>query len=375
MTRNMSEHVLKLKNLYGRFAVEEIADFDFSGFPLDVWHKMGNMGLLGLSLPVKYGGIGGSIPDILTAAEAFVAEGHNLGMAFSMLIHLIISKFIFHRHSNAEQKMQYLPELATGRMTASLAISEPDTGNHPKNLKTSADYSNGFWHITGEKIYLTNGPIADLFIVLAVTAIKDNRKEYTAFIVPADSPGLTRTQPQPLKVIVPSPHCGIKLENCKIPSSNILGQKGNAYQSIAIPFRDAEDLLIMGPVLGGMGRLMGIINEAVINDKITVKPENKAELGWIRSYIYTIRTIIYEAAAMMAMKTVPEETACLLLTMKSMTENNLEMIDKYSANSNLIENPEWRRLMEDLRFAVKLAENTRMLRAEKLCNIDFDRQD
>jgi len=272
-------------------------------------------------------------------------------------------------HTTTEQKKLYLPELASGQKTASLAISEPGRGNHPKSLQTAAVFRDGFWYITGEKSYLSNGPFADLFIVLAITGITNNIKEYTAFIIPADSPGLTRTQPLPLKVFKPSPHCGIKLENCKVPDSSILGEKGKAYKSIAIPFRDAEDLLIMGPVLGCKAALMKIITENIIHKNLMLNHELKTELGMIHSSILAMRTLCLDAAVMMDSQDDPEELACILLAVKAMADKNLDNMESFYKNAGLEENPEWRRIMDDLRFAVRLAENIRRIRAEKQADI------
>lgn len=374
MTLHISNQSLMIQDLSGHFAAQEIAGRNFSEFPMGLWRMMGEKGLLGLGISETTGGIGGNTIDILLATEALAREGHNFGMAFSMMIHIIVTRLVIGGFADKAQKALYMPELASGKITASLAISEPDAGNHPKNLKTTAAYRDGFWHITGEKTYLSNGPIAELFIVLAVTDIKDNKKKYTAFIIPADTPGLTRIQPPPLKVFRPSPHCGIKLDNCKIPDENILGEKGEAYRSIAIPFRDAEDLLIMGPILGGMNRQMEIILDTITTEIISSKHELKAELGWLKLFIHAIKTLTSDAAVMIDSEHDPEKLTCLLLAVKVLAGQHLDRVEKFFTETGLNETPEWKSLMNDLHFAVRLAENIRRARAEKQGNLMLNKK-
>ena len=104
-----------------------------------------------------------------------------------------------------------LPEI-----TLSLAISEPGTGAHPKYLQTSASREGDDWVLTGEKSFLTNGPLAALFVVLAVSATEGDKKRLTAFLVPRETPGLSLTDPIHLDFLKPSPHCGIRLDACRL---------------------------------------------------------------------------------------------------------------------------------------------------------------
>jgi acyl-CoA dehydrogenase len=374
MTNKITGHKPDIQQTAASFAAEQIAGREFNDFPSEIWHQMGTIGLLGAGLSDKWGGTNGTTPEIFSIAEALAMHGRNFGMAFSMLIHIVVSRIVMDRHSTPAQKQKYLPELASGRQTASLAISEPGRGNHPKNLLTEAFFSDGFWHISGEKIYLTNGIFADLFIVMAVTGIKNNIKEYTAFIVPADTPGLTRTRPIPLNVFKPSPHCGIKLDKCKVPDANILGEKGRGYTSIAIPFRDAEDLLLMGPILGSMATQLKIITETINNNNISLNHEKKAELGLIRSFIHAMRTLCLDAAAMMDREHDPDELTSLVLALNTMSGQHLDRVDKFFKEAGLEENTHWKSIMDDLRFAVRLAESIRTVKAGKQADIMLNKR-
>lgn len=127
-----------------------------------------------------------------------------------------------------------------GRATA-VAISEPRAGAHPKLLTTRAEPDAGGFRISGEKAWVTNGPLADVFVVLAITAETDGRKRYSAFLVPRGAPGVTLTEMPALHVLRPSQHCGLHLRNVAVPRSALLGSPGTAYETMAMPFRDIED--------------------------------------------------------------------------------------------------------------------------------------
>jgi alkylation response protein AidB-like acyl-CoA dehydrogenase len=369
MTHHLSRRTKEFQERFSRFAAEEIAGRDFLEFPMDVWRSMADKGLLGIGMPEEFGGYGGTSLDMLLAGEAFVQKGHNLGIALSWLIHVVVARFVIAGLANPEQKKRYLPMLASGKQTASLALSEPGIGNHPKHLKTSAEYRDGQWILNGEKAYLSNGTFADLYIVIAVTGEEGMKKEFSAFIVPADTPGLTRTEPLVLKVFKPSPHCGIKLVDCKLPPSNRLGDIGTAYRSIAIPFRDIEDLMLMGPILGAMERQKELLLQAIHSRGEPLQAEQMAELGWIQSFIHAVKSLSCEAAIMMDEESLHDSFTNLLLAAKALAEQYQGMVDHLFENAGLQETPEWRRLTDDLRFAVKLAANVRQIKAQKQGNL------
>ena len=110
--------------------------------------------------------------------------------------------------------------------------------------------------IFGEKAWVTNGPLAAVFIVLAVTAIEDGRKRYSAFLVPRDTPGLSIDEVPEYRALAPSRHCGLKLDGCRVPRSALLGPLGTAYETMALPFRDVEDAVGTFGLLGAFRFLL-----------------------------------------------------------------------------------------------------------------------
>ena len=108
---------------------------------------------------------------------------------------------------------------------ASVAISEPDVGAHPKRLTTRAEPEGDGYRITGEKAWVSNGPSAAVFVVLAITAMEGDRKRYSAFLVPHDSPGLSLKDMPRFHALRPSRHCGLRLDGVRVPADAMLGER------------------------------------------------------------------------------------------------------------------------------------------------------
>jgi acyl-CoA dehydrogenase len=162
----------------------------------------------------------------------------------------VVARFFIGGFGNAEQREQWLPQLA------SVAISEPRVGAHPKLLTTRAEEDAAGYSIFGEKAWVSNGPLAAVFIVFAVTSVEDGRKRYSAFLVPRDTPGLAIDEAPQYRALAPSRHCGLKLDGCHVPRSALLGPAGSAYEAMALPFRDVEDAVGTFGLLGAFRFLL-----------------------------------------------------------------------------------------------------------------------
>ncbi|HBA43687.1 MAG TPA: acyl-CoA dehydrogenase, partial [Alphaproteobacteria bacterium] len=238
------------------FAREQIAGrralYDETAeFPHALWQAMGDAGILGLGVPREYGGGGADYRTLILAGEALVQGGRNLGLAIAWLSHTLISRLIIYGQGNKAQRQQFLPALAAGRLTPSVAISEPDAGAHPKRLTSRAERGDTHWRLSGEKAWLTNGPIAGLYVVLAISDVIAGRKQFSAFLVPRETAGLTQTQAGAVDFLRPARHGGLRLDNCAVPLENLLGPEGTAFETISKPLREAEDAVALGTALGG----------------------------------------------------------------------------------------------------------------------------
>jgi acyl-CoA dehydrogenase len=156
----------------------------------------------------------------------------------------VVSRFFVGGFGTADQRDAWQSGMV------SVAISEPRVGAHPKLLATTAEPDGDGYRITGEKAWVTNGPLADVFIVLAITSVEGDRKRYSMFLVPRGTPGLSIDEAEQYRALAPSRHCGVRLDGCHVASSALLGSLGAAYETMALPFRDVEDAVGTFGLLG-----------------------------------------------------------------------------------------------------------------------------
>ena len=311
-------------------------------FPMDIWQEMGKAGLFQIGIAKTHGGAGGGYLELLKAGEAFVESGGNVGLAVSWLYQQIIARFILGTFATPAQRRQYLRPAARGEIILSFAVSEPGHGAHPKLLNTSATKDKTGYVLAGEKTYLTNGPIADIFIVIAVTddtislkrelcittykqqhcfsresgnpvllsdswipgqARNDAKrgcvkvsKSFTAFLVPRTAYGVIVTPPMALNFLKPSPHGGVKLEDCFLGQKSVLGKEGNAWPDLVVPFGEIEDVVMMGPALGGMAAEITMLIGAIREHQTETNRTLREELGALHALMQTLRIVAYEAA-------------------------------------------------------------------------------
>lgn len=171
--------------------------------------------------------------------------------------------------------------------TAAVSISEPGVGAHPKQLTTRAERVGTSWRISGEKAWTSNGPIADVLIVLAITAEAAGRKRYSMFLVPRGTPGLTLKDMPGFHALRPSRHCQVVLAGCEVPGDALLGPEGQAYDHMALPFRDVEDAVGTFGILGAFRFLLQRLRPETETD-------NERAL-WLGGLVAL--TAVFEAAA------------------------------------------------------------------------------
>jgi acyl-CoA dehydrogenase len=171
--------------------------------------------------------------------------------------------------------------------TAAVSISEPGVGAHPKQLTTRAESIGTAWRINGEKAWTSNGPIADVLIVLAITGEEAGRKQYSMFLVPRDTPGLTLKDMPGFHALRPSRHSQVVLDRCDVPADALLGPAGRAYDHMALPFRDVEDAV---GTFGTLGEFRFLLQRL----RPETETDNERAL-WLGGLVAL--TAVYEAAA------------------------------------------------------------------------------
>ena len=237
-------------------------------YPADLWQGLAEAGLLGLTVPEEYGGRGWDLERLAGGCRDMVRHGRSLGAMLAWKVHCTLCLFALARLGDEAQKRAWLPRLARGETTLAAAISEPGAGAHPKYLQARAErLPEGGWRLDGEKAWITNGPSAGLFVLVAVTGESGGRKRFGAFLLPADAPGLARTEAGAVEFLRPTGHCGLSLNDVRLPDSARLAPDTDIWEAFARPLRNVEDLLKLGSQQGAMEALLDDAAEAGLADE------------------------------------------------------------------------------------------------------------
>jgi alkylation response protein AidB-like acyl-CoA dehydrogenase len=219
-----------------------------------VWKSFADFGLAGLPVPEQYGGGGASIIDCCLANEAIAEGGHDGGLNLSLGAHWVIGTVPIWLHGNEKQKQTYLPRLCDGSWIGAWASTEPEAGSDAAGLRTTAVRDGDEWVINGTKIFITNGPIAQLCTVLA----KTSDKGATAFLVETDNPGFRVGRELDKMGCRSSPTAEIALVDCRVPVDAVLGVEGEALWRIAFECFDWERTVMMASAIGGMQSTLNV---------------------------------------------------------------------------------------------------------------------
>ncbi|MEJ5185613.1 MAG: acyl-CoA dehydrogenase family protein [Candidatus Geothermincolales bacterium] len=254
------------------FAAREIApyteEYDRRGeFYWEGWRKMADMGLLGLPFPEEYGGSGAGALDTAIAMDAFGAGGGDAGMSLSWGAHTIIGAIPIWVMGNEEQKRKYLPPICSGEKISCFALTEPDAGSDAASIRTTAVRKGDHYILNGTKMFITNGPIADICIVLAVTDKEKGGAGISAFIVEKDFEGFEVSRELDKMGNRTSPTAELAFNDCKVPVENRLGEEGEGFYGVGKATLEWERAIMVAPAVGTM--------EANINRCIQYARERK----------------------------------------------------------------------------------------------------
>lgn len=220
-------------------------------FPWQLWKEMGANGWLGFGM-AGHGGIEASPAALFDVARGFASSAEVVGLCNAWMVHHTVGGKVVGEYADEEQAARWMPELAAGRSSACIAISEPGAGAHPKRLTTRAEKVEGGWRLTGEKAWLTNGPIADVFVVVAITEESGGRKRFGAFLVPSDTDGVEKTEGVRIDFARPAGHGGLKLESAYLPDDSYMHRAGDAVETVLKRFRRVEDMIGLATKSGMM---------------------------------------------------------------------------------------------------------------------------
>ncbi len=262
MDFEFSEEQAMIRSTARDFAEKEIAPVARDNsrnehFPEDLVKKMGGLGFMGLSLPVEYGGGGADhISYCLLLEELAHAD---LGIAVSISAHLSLVGKPISRWGTEEQKQKYLPHLASGEMLACFATTEPNVGSDISSIETLATPKGDEWVLNGNKMWITNGGVAGVALIIAQTDKEKGGKGLTAFLVERGTPGFSSQDIHNKLGTRSSNTAELILEDCHIPQENMLGPLGKGMSVALSAFDEAR----LGVAARTVGAAQACIDAAV----------------------------------------------------------------------------------------------------------------
>jgi alkylation response protein AidB-like acyl-CoA dehydrogenase len=224
------------------------ADIDRTGeFPWDLVKEMGELGLMGVCLPEEYGGAGQSYVLFAMIVEELCAACASTGLILDVNISLCAEPILM--FGTDEQKRQYLTPLATGQKLGALAMTEPGAGSDAAAIKTTAVRRDGHYVLNGSKTFITNGGIADTYVVTAVTDKDAGHHGISEFIVEKGTPGLSFGEPMHKMGICGSATTEVFFQDCAVPAANLLGTEGQGFK-ITMDTLDAGRIGVAAQAVG-----------------------------------------------------------------------------------------------------------------------------
>ncbi|MGD9864468.1 MAG: isovaleryl-CoA dehydrogenase [Pseudodonghicola sp.] len=330
MQFDLGEDVNALREAVHRWAQERVkpmaAEIDRSNdFPAELWREMGDLGLLGITVPEAFGGAGMSYLAHTVAVEEIARASASVSLSYGAHSNLCVNQIKL--NASEEQKRKYLPGLISGEHVGALAMSEPGAGSDVVSMKLRAEKRNGYYVLNGNKYWITNGPDADTLVVYAKTDPEAGSKGITAFIVEKTMKGFS-TSPHFDKLGMRGSNTAeLIFDDCEVPFENVLGEEGKGVR-VLMSGLDYERVVLAGIGLGIMAACLDEIMPYLAERKQFGQPIGNFQLmqGKIAD-MYTAmnsaRAYVYEVAKSCDRGTVTRQDAaacCLYASEEAMKQ-------------------------------------------------------
>jgi isovaleryl-CoA dehydrogenase len=352
---NLSETAALLQKTVQNFAAKEIAphaaDIDRENtFPTALWKRLGTLGLLGITVPEEFGGSGLGYQEHVIAMEEISRASAAIGLSYGAHSNLCVNQIAL--HGTPEQKKKYLPKLCTGDYVGALAMSEANAGSDVISMQLRADADGDSYILNGTKMWITNGPDADVLIVYAKTDKEAGSHGITAFLVEKTFAGFSTAQKLDKLGMRGSNTCELVFNHCRVPANNILGTLNNGVK-VLMRGLDIERLVLAAGPVGIMQACMDIVLPYVHERKQFGKAIGEfelmqAKLADMYVALTSSRAYLYAAAAACDRGEIShkDSAAVILYTSEKATWMALEAIQCLGGNGYINEFPTGRFLRD-----------------------------
>ena len=351
----LGETLDQIRREVRRFAAAEIApladEIDRSNeFPRALWPKLGAQGLLGVTVPERWGGSElGYLAHTVVMEEISRASG-AVGLSYGAHSNLCVNQIRL--NGNDDQRDRYLPKLVSGEHVGALAMSEPGAGSDVVSMQLRAQKRGTDYALTGRKMWITNGPEADVLVVYAKTEPSAGSRGITAFIIERGFKGFSTAQKLDKLGMRGSSTCELVFEDCVVPAANVLGKENEGVR-VLMSGLDYERVVLAGGPLGLMSAALELVLPYVHERKQFERPigtfqlmqakiaDMYADLNASRSYVYAVARACDEKRV-----TRRDAAACILFAAGRATQVALEAIQALGGNGYINEFPAGRLLRD-----------------------------
>src|SRR5215468_5592786 len=331
----LGDTVDMLREQVAGFAAAEIApraaEIDRSNsFPMDLWPKLGALGLLGITVEEELGGSGMGYLEHVVAMEEISRASASVGLSYGAHSNLCVNQL--RRNGNAAQRAKYLPKLISGEHVGALAMSEPGAGSDVVSMRTRAEWRGGHYVLNGAKMWITNGPDADVLVVYAKTDAAAGPRGISTFIVEKGMKGFT-TSPKLDKLgMRGSGTCELLFDDCLVPAENLLGSEHGGVR-VLMSGLDYERVVLAGGSLGLMAAALDLVLPYVRERRQFGQPigtfelmqgkiaDMYAALNASRAYVYSVARACDTRTALRR-----DAASCILFAAERATHAALEAI-------------------------------------------------
>ena len=338
-----------------RFAAAQIApraaEVDSSNtFPHDLWRKLGDLGVLGITVEEEFGGAAMGYLEHVVAMEEISRASASVGLSYGAHSNLCVNQI--RRNGSADQKRRYLPRLVSGEYVGALAMSEPGSGSDVVSMKTRADKQGSRYILNGNKMWITNGPEADVLVVYAKTDPAAGPRGITAFLIEKGFKGFSTAQKLDKLGMRGSNTCELVFKDCEVPEENLMGTLGKGVNILMSGLDYERAVLAAGP-LGIMRACLDVVLPYIHDRKQFGQPIGEFQLmqGKVAD-MYTVmnaaRAYVYAVAkACDSGRTTRKDAAgAILFAAEKATWMALEAIQALGGNGYINEYPTGRLLRD-----------------------------